>query len=106
MEHTDGNQYDSKGHQSVLTLSAPLPGDFWARLEGRLEWWHYANANDIEPAAGRRRDRIASISLGLEKELLEHLNLGLVYVYTDDHSNVDFFEYHRHQVNLLATYLY
>ena len=106
VEHTDGSQYDSKGHQSVLTLSAPLPGDFWARLEGRLEWWRYDNANDIQPAAGKRRDRIATISLGLERELLEHLNLGLVYVFTDDHSNVDFFDYQRHQVSLLATYVY
>jgi len=106
VEHTEGDEYDSRGHQPVATLSMILPGGFSLTLDGRFEWRRYEDPSVFKPTGGRRKDRITNVTLGLERELLENIDLGLIYAYTDDHSNVDFFDYSRHQVSLLATYVY
>ena len=106
VEHADGDQFDSRGYQPVLTLSTALPAGFSLTVDARFEWRRYEERSLLGTESDKRRDRIANVTVGLERSLLKNVDLELIYGYTDDDSNVDFFTYDRHQVSLLATYLY
>jgi len=105
-EDTSGNQFRSEGHQPLFTLALGLPWRVQSILDARVEWRDYAVASLYQPAAGPRRDRIATVRAGLERPIGDRTSLEVSYRYTNRDSNVNFFVYDRHEINFMATYRY
>ncbi|MCH2172656.1 tetratricopeptide repeat protein [Myxococcota bacterium] len=110
-ESARGDQYDAKGNQPIVTLSLGLPAEFSAVLDGRIEWRDYdepayLGPGTFSPATGTREDRISQLRIAIQRAFGAHFELEANYGYTNRNSNVPSFDYDRHVVGLLATYLY
>ncbi len=105
-ENSRGDQFLSSGNQPLFTLALALPGQVQSILDARVEWRDYAVASLREPSAGPRRDTIAIVRAGLERPLGDHASLELSYRYSNRSSNVNYFDYQRHEISFLGTYRY
>ena len=105
-ENSDGSQFRSGGHVPVLTISLALPARLILNLDGRIEWRKYDVASLVDPSVGIREDHIGRLRTAVLRPLTDHLTLELSHVWTDRTSNVNSFDYQRHELSLLATYQY
>ena len=105
-ENAVGSQFDAYGHEPVVTLSLILPESVSLNLDGRIEWREYDHTSSFEPSAGIREDVIGQLRTAFRRSLGKSLSLELVYAYTNRSSNVDIFDYRRHELTALTTYHY
>jgi tetratricopeptide (TPR) repeat protein len=105
-EDSRGDQFLSSGNQPLFTLALALPWQVQSILDARVEWRDYAVPSLREPAAGPRRDTIAIVRGGFERPLGDRASLEISYRYSNRNSNVNYFDYQRHEISFLGTYRY
>jgi len=121
-----GSEYSYQGHEVFAGLRVLLP--FELHLEGTVSYQFrpYRNRSTFpdpedlfqvfDPTTGRiqgvqyplsgkdRSDDITRVELVLERPLTENLSVAARYAWTDNHSNVDVFDYDREVLGLYATF--
>ncbi len=105
-EDSAGNQFLASGNQPIFTLALALPWQIQSIVDARVEWRDYAVPSLREPTVGPRRDTIAILRAGVERPLGENTSLEIAYRYTNRSSNVNYYDYQRHEISFLGTYRY
>lgn len=105
-EDSAGNQFLASGNQPIFTLALALPWQIQSIVDARVEWRDYAVPSLREPTVGPRRDTIATLRAGAERPLGENASLEIGYRYTNRSSNVNYYDYQRHEISFLGTYRY
>ena len=89
---------DHEGHDVVAVDHSPAAVAYAEE--------HYDVASLVDPSVGIREDHIGRLRTAVLRPLTDHLTLELSHVWTDRTSNVNSFDYQRHELSLLATYQY
>jgi hypothetical protein len=95
----DGRDYDYATGGAYGGVRQELPFEFAVDLSGGFEYDSYEHKSffDNDPGSSPdRRDKIWTAQAELERPLTEWLILSGRYRYSDNDSNVDAFNYHRH----------
>ena len=120
-----GSEYSYDGHEVNLGVRMLLPLEFALEVKGSYQFREYRNRSTfpdpedlfaVRLPSGRirgleydlsgkdRSDDLAEIELILERPITKNLTLAARYVYYDDASNVDVFDYNREVFGLYATF--
>jgi len=109
-ENTQGSEADSSGHIGNLMVGLPLVAELFLLAEGEYEWRHYSHVSVIGLLSGEetdfRNEQVRRARLLLRRPLTERVTAELGYRWTKWTSNVDFFEFDRHNTYFLVTYRY
>jgi tetratricopeptide (TPR) repeat protein len=103
IERTQGDDFDSLGHQPSLTLGVALPLGVLALIDARNEWRDYQHPS----GQSDRHDRITEVGAGLSKAFGRHVSLDLLYRFADRGSDstdlsIPSPEYERHIFETVA----
>ena len=99
----------------VALLGLALPLEVFMLIDARYEWRRYENPFVVRrllpppqgaPPPGARRDRTTQIRVDWRRSLPLNIDVNLVYRFINRDSSDDLFKYHRHIVEILATYRY
>jgi len=120
-----GSEYSYQGHELSVGMRMSLPWEFAFEANASYEWRDYRNRSTypdpedlfaVQLPSGSirgleyglsgkdRRDDLFHIELALERPITDNLTLAARYVYYDDASNVDVFDYNREVIGLYATF--
>lgn len=101
VERTDGDDFDTLGHQPSLTLGIALPSSSLAIVDVRNEWRGY----DHPTGQSHRNDTILEISAGVQKRFGERWSAELSYRHARRNSDsiaLPSSDYHRDVVEAVA----
>jgi hypothetical protein len=105
-ENAQGNNYDSRGNEPLLTLGISLPRKLFLVVDGRYEWRDFSEMSVLDtptPGQDPQEDRIGQLQIVLRRPLSDRLTTELAWLWVRRISNVEFFDYRRHVLSLLAT---
>jgi hypothetical protein len=120
---TQGTEYDGSFFTLSAEMLAPLPGDFFLRIQGSQLWGDYDNRSIYSrppvvffftgpfgsravpiPTGERQRQTLTEASGTLSRDFGDHWTVATRYTYFVNQSTVDAYDYNRSIYSLFASY--
>lgn len=108
---TRGDDWDYQGHRFHLGLIAPpawIGGWAQAALEAEAVFRPYGNPNSLSNATPpeKRKDTIRTYTVTVSRSFTPRLSGAVQYLYNNNASNLDAFDYHRRIASVFVTAAY
>ncbi len=97
IQDTDGSDYDYTGNRLTFAAHTELTDGLVLGLGAGIGWLNFENPNSLTGFTQARDDRITWLQGRLGWTMRENLELFASYSLTDNHSNIAFYRYDRHE---------